>query len=104
MSQEYTFHVHLPKEEAFDREYYDNTKAQLDKPIWICSVSLSHPSQKAEVEFALAPLYTNIRIEIDMNCSGLKASDIIQRACDKLTTILQCELWNSVGEVSQTFG
>ena len=82
----YSINIQIPDEsDKRDATYYDQLQQKLGQSVWIEQVRFLHQEHCAEVEFALAPLYTNIVIRIDTRKSTLKvASDSVpsMRAVD----------------------
>ena len=74
----------------------------MESAIWIASLRISPQDHVAEVEFALAPLRTNIVLAIDIRQSEKKVSQIVSQAFGQLQSTLKCELWKNVGIAAET--
>lgn len=100
----YSINIQIPDESGkHDATYYDLCRRSLGQSVWIEQVRFLHQEHCAEVEFALAPLHTNIVIKIDTRKSGLKVSGIVFQAYEQLKSTVKCDLWESVGRMEQAF-
>ena len=100
----YSINIQIPDEsDKRDATYYDQLQQKLGQSVWIEQVRFLHQEHCAEVEFALAPLYTNIVIRIDTRKSTLKVAQIVSQACALLTSTVKCDLWESLGKMGQAF-